>query len=67
MTEREQMQNVCQWNRELARESRRLREALGRSEHAGDELRCANANLQAQLEAADVMLGVAMDEALGVR
>jgi len=67
MTEREQLQNLCRWNRELVRENTRLCEELGRSKHAGDELRCVNANLQAQLEVADVMLGAAMDEALGAR
>jgi hypothetical protein len=65
MTEREQIQNVCRWNRELVRENSRLREKLDRSEHAGDELRCANANLQLERDATDALLGEAMDEALG--
>jgi hypothetical protein len=64
MTEREQMQNVCRWNRELMRENSRLRQALGRSEDAGEELRCVNVNLQLERDATDALLGEAMDAAL---
>jgi hypothetical protein len=67
MTEREQLQNVCQWNRELARENTRLREKLDQAEHSDGELRSTNASLQAELSAADALLGAAIDEALQAR
>ncbi len=65
MTEREQLENLCRWNRELVRENSRLREKLDRAEHAGEELRCANANLQLERDAADALLGEAMDHLTG--
>jgi hypothetical protein len=67
MTEREQIQNVCRWNRELVRENSRLHEQLSCVNRDRDELSDANANLGVKLSAADELLGVAMDEALGAR
>lgn len=61
MTEREQLQRVCEWNRQLVRENTRLREELGRVEQERDELGDANGNLRVEREAADVFLGAAMD------
>jgi len=61
MTEREQLQRVCEWNRQLVRKNTRLRETLGRIEQERDELRDANSNLRVEREAADVLLGAAMD------
>ncbi len=67
MTEREQFHRVCQWNRELIRENSRLREDLGRVAQEGDGLRAANAELRVERDAADLLLGAAMDEALQAR
>ena len=64
MTEREQLQRVCEWNRQLVRKNTRLRETLGRIEQERYELRDANANLRVEREAADVFLGAAMDRLL---
>jgi predicted nuclease with TOPRIM domain len=65
MSERDQMLHVCQQNRELARENSRLKEKLRRLEHECQELGDANANLRAEVDAADVVLGSRMDELLG--
>ncbi len=67
MTEREQLQNVCRWNRELVRENSRLQEELSCVNRDRDELSDANANLRVELRAADGLLGTAMDEALRAR
>ena len=64
MTKREQMLLICRWNRELVRENSRLHVALRRIEQAQGELSDANANLRVELDAADALLGSAMDEAL---
>lgn len=66
MTEREQLQRVCEWNRQLVRENTRLREELGRVEQERDELSDANVNLRVEREAADALLGAAMDGVLEV-
>jgi hypothetical protein len=67
MTDREQLQNVCRWNRELVRENSRLHEELSCVNRDRDELSDANANLRVELRAADGLLGAAMDEALRAR
>ncbi|HEX5852653.1 MAG TPA: hypothetical protein VFY36_06140 [Solirubrobacteraceae bacterium] len=67
MTNREQLQNVCRWNRELVRENSRLHEELSCVNRDRDELSDANANLRVELRAADGLLGTAMDEALRAR
>lgn len=67
MTEREQLQHLTRWNRELVRENSRLQEELRCVEQESGELRIANANLWVERDAADVLLGAAMDEALRVR
>jgi predicted nuclease with TOPRIM domain len=64
MTAREQLRRVCEQNRELARENTRLKEELRRLEQECQELGDANANLRVEVEAADVVLGSAMDELL---
>jgi hypothetical protein len=64
VTEREQLRRVCRWNRDLAAENAALREALRRWEQECRELRDALASREAQLDACDEMLGVAMDAAL---
>lgn len=64
MTERQQLRRVCGWNRQLAGENSRLHEELCRGEQECDELRVANANLRVERDAADVLLGEAMDRFL---
>lgn len=65
MTERNRLQHLGRQNGRLAAENRRLRNELQR--HAGRirELEEAKADLGAELEACDALLGAAMDEALG--
>ena len=64
MSERDQMLHVCQQNRELARANTRLKEELRRLEQECQEINDANANLRVELDAADELLGAAMDELL---
>ncbi len=64
MTEREQLLRACRQNRDLTRENGRLRDELRRTGRECRELVEANANLRVELEAADVVLGEAMDAAL---
>ncbi|MHB8243573.1 MAG: hypothetical protein ACYDHN_16495 [Solirubrobacteraceae bacterium] len=67
MSQREQLQNLARWNRELVRENSRLHEALAEAEQASRELVTTNANLCAERSAADVFLGAAMDRLLEER
>jgi hypothetical protein len=64
MTEREQHHQLARWNRELVRETSRLQEELRRAELESAELRVANANVRVERDAADVLLGEAMDRFL---
>ena len=64
MTEHEQLQRVCQWNRELVRANSHLKEELRHVVHESSALREANANLRVERDATDELLGAAMDEAL---
>jgi hypothetical protein len=64
VTDREQIRRVCQWNRTLACENARLREALCRKEQECRRLSDANADLGAELDACDGLLGTAMDRLL---
>lgn len=66
MTDREQLGNVCRWNRELVRENARLHGDLSCLRRERDEALAANANLRVERDAADVLVGAAMDAALGV-
>lgn len=63
MSERDQLREVCRWNRELDGENRRLREEVQRLRFEVRDLEAANAELHVQAEATDVLLGAAMDEA----
>jgi hypothetical protein len=63
MTPREQLRQVCRWNRQLDGENKRLREEVQRLRYEVRELEAANAELRIEAEAADVLLGAAMDEA----
>lgn len=67
MTEREQMQQICQWNRELVGENSRLHQEMVRLRQQRDELHNVNENLLVEHDAADVLLGAAMDEVLRAR
>jgi hypothetical protein len=64
MTERQQLRQVCGWNRQLAGENRSLRAELCRAKTEVEKLNIANANLWVERDAADALLGAAMDEAL---
>jgi cell division protein FtsB len=64
MTEREQLENLCRWNRELASDNNQLHTELSQLRQERRELSQANANLRVERDATDELLGVAMDEAL---
>lgn len=64
MTEFEQLRRVCRWNRDLASENARLRLGLCRKDQVCRELERANADLRVERDAADALLGSAMDEVL---
>ena len=67
MTERDQLRQACHWNRQLAAENADLRRALQQAREEVRDLQTANAGLQAEAVATDVLLGAAMDAALGDR
>jgi hypothetical protein len=64
MTERQQLRQVCGWNRQLAGENCSLRAELCRAKTEIEELKVANANLWVERDAADLLLGEAMDRLL---
>lgn len=65
MTELEQqLRRVCQWNRDLASENALLRRELCRKDQALHELNRVNVDLRVERDAADALLGSAMDEVL---
>jgi hypothetical protein len=51
----------------LIAENTRLRAALRAARRANQELREANANLRVERDTADILLGEAMDAALGAK
>jgi hypothetical protein len=65
MTDRHRLHQSCRENRQLIRENSALRAELHRARQEAAELEAANANLRVERDAADVLLGEAMDEALG--
>jgi hypothetical protein len=67
MTDRDQIRQVCRWNRTLAQENLQLRAALRHREQECRKLRATTADRAAQLAACDRMLGAAMDRALAER
>lgn len=67
MTERDQLQRICRWNRQLSRENRRLREQLRQACEQVTELEAVNSELRVEAEATDVLLGAAMDGAIESR
>lgn len=64
MSEREQILRVHQRNRDLADENARLRLRLCDMERECRELEDANRELRVELQAADYVVGEAMDAAL---
>ena len=65
MTERKQLLTVCRRNRDLADENAQLRRDLRRAIQECRELDAANADLRVERDAADVLLGEAMDPLVG--
>jgi hypothetical protein len=63
MTDRQQLRQVCAWNRQLARENSALRAELHRTRCTVEELETTNAELGAQAEAAECFLATSMMEA----
>jgi uncharacterized membrane protein len=64
MTGRDQLQQVCRWNRQLSRENRRLRQQLEQARQELAELEAANVELRVEAEATDALLGAAIDTAI---
>jgi hypothetical protein len=67
MTDRDQLLMLCRYNRALAAENQGLRRELLGAKRELDELGAANANLRVERDAADELLGAAMDQALKAR
>ena len=67
MTDRQQLREVCAWNRQLSRENSTLRAELHRRRCEVDQLEAANARLGAQAEAAECFLDAAMTESRRAR
>jgi cell division protein FtsB len=65
MTQRDQMVLVRRRNRDLTSENAQLRAEVARLKREVSELRTSNANLCVERDAADHLLGVAMDDLLG--
>jgi hypothetical protein len=67
MTDRQQLRQICAWNRQLCRENGALRAKLHRNDQENEELEAANVALRAQAEAAEAFLDAAMTAARRVR
>jgi hypothetical protein len=65
MTDHQHLKQVCGWNRQLARQNAALRAELHRVRLDVEQLEAANGELRVERDAADVLLGEAMDAALG--
>lgn len=63
MTDRQQLRQVCAWNRQLRRENSALRAELHRTRQENEELEATNA---VQAEAAETLLETAMTAAYAV-
>jgi hypothetical protein len=61
MTERQQLRRVCGSHRQLVRENGALRAELDQARREIAGLEAANAELQVEREAADTLMGEAMD------
>lgn len=64
MTARAQLLQIFQRSGDLAHENQRLAAGLGRLEQECRELSAANANLRVERDAAEALLGGAMDATL---
>jgi hypothetical protein len=64
MTDRQQLRQVCAWNRQLTRENSALRAELHRTKKEHEELEAASA---VQAEAAETLLDTAMTAARRAR
>jgi hypothetical protein len=62
MIEPAQLRRLCQWNRELVRENSRLRDEQRRKDRQIGELEEANAEIAVERDAADALLGTALDQ-----
>jgi hypothetical protein len=67
MSERDQLQRICRWNRQLSQENRRLQQELRQACEQVTELEAVNCELRVEAEATDVLLGAAMDGAIESR
>jgi hypothetical protein len=67
MTDREQWSLLRRWTRELVGENSRLQEEVAHLSRENDALIDSNVNLQIERDAADALLGAAMDAGLEVR
>lgn len=67
LTEPGQLQQVCRWNRQLGSENVQLIERLSCARDEIRELEIDHANLRVERDAADVLVGAAMDEVLRAR
>jgi hypothetical protein len=67
MTERQQLRDVCSWNRQLFRENSELRAELHRTRSENEALEAANAAFSTQAEASECFLASAMTEARRTR
>jgi hypothetical protein len=63
MTDRQQLREVCGWNRQLSRENSTLRAELHRARCTVEELEAVNAGLGTQAEASECFLAPSMTEA----
>jgi hypothetical protein len=63
MTDRQQLRQVCAWNRQLARENGSLRAELHRARCDIEALEAANARSGAEAEASECFLVSSMTEA----
>jgi hypothetical protein len=64
MSEREQLQRVCEWNNQLSRDIALLGLQLRSKELEISALEMANADLLVERDAVNTVLGAAMDAAL---
>jgi len=67
MNQRQQLREVCAWNRQLSRDNSTLQAELQRTRCDVEKLEAANAELGAQAEAAECLLDAAMSESSRVR
>jgi hypothetical protein len=62
MTDRQQLRQVCQWNRELSGENSELRAEVQHRDLEIRELEAGHADVSAELEAVTTLFNAAFDE-----